>query len=239
MSSVLVASTLAGFVMDDIHTWGAWLGNAEAMIADPGNTVDFFAALETDARGIAPFRPLLDRMDEFVRGPVERGRDFWTFSLDDGRTEVTTANRLRHIVCGQNLCIDAACSGGYDWLLFMAADCQPPADTIPKLLELDHPLVGGEVTTYCIPSAGRVDRYPFPVEEKMATAAFVMIRRDLFRVQRFRWDLDEGWSDDPCYWHDAIDRGIPTYVRTDVLGSHFPDAIGSIESRGHDRTVHR
>ena len=63
-------------------------------------------------------------------GPGEQiGGEHWTFSLDDGRTEVTTANRLRHITAGQNLATDRACSSpDCTHLLFLAADLEPPAD---------------------------------------------------------------------------------------------------------------
>ena len=110
MSRVLVATTIAAFVMDDPDTWGSWMRNAEAMIADPENEVEFFAAVEVDGRGLLPFGPFLERLHAI-------GGSFWSGSLDDGRTEVTTANRLRHITAFQNLAIDAAVSGGYDWLL--------------------------------------------------------------------------------------------------------------------------
>jgi hypothetical protein len=75
----------------------------------------------------------------------------------------------------------------------------------------------------------------------MATAAFVMLRRDLFRRLRWRWDLDMGDSDDPCLWKDARDLyGVPTYVRKDVVGRHHPECIPAIELRGHaDMTVYR
>jgi hypothetical protein len=47
-------------------------------------------------------------------------------------------------------------------------------------------------------------------------------------------------SDDPAYHHDALKYlGIPTHVRMDSIAKHFPEAIGSIESRGHDMTVVR
>lgn len=218
--------------MDDPDVWGAWLRTAEELRDSHPDGVTFFAAIEVDARGIAPFTALTARLDDL-------GGEWWTYSLDDGRTAVSTGNRLRHITTGQNLATDYAQTVGASHMLFMAADCEPPADTLPKLLEVKHPLVGGHVSTYCL-TGPAVDGFPFPVEEHMATAAFVLIARDVFRRLRWRWDADTGMSDDPCLHHDALTLlGIPTYVRHDVVGRHYPDCIPGIEHRGYDLHVER
>lgn len=242
---IVVATTVAAFAMDNPDTWGAWLATGEGLQEHSPVETHFFVAIEVDARGIEPFEPLLARLNEL-------GGSYWTYSLDDGRTEVTTANRLRHITMGQNLCSDFATSPGFDWMLFLAADLRPPADAIPKLLALEHPLVGGEVPTYCLAGPTvmhHVDvakpaqpRYPkeWDVQEHMATAAFVMAHRDVYTRLRWRWDAVAGMSDDPAYHHDAKTLlGIDTYVRHDCIGRHFPDAIGPVETRGHDMSVHR
>lgn len=268
---ITVATTLTTFAMASEDTWGSWLINAEAIQASHPDGVSYFCAIETDARGLEPFGPLIDRMREV-------GGSQWTFHLDDGRQSVTTANRLRHITVGQNLCTDAALSAGATHLLFLAADLEPPPDCLPKLLEVDHPLVGGHVPTYCLdgPTVGHwYDRFPeageswgtgeaelpavrehgmarfggdvavpadADVRVHMATAAFVLIRRDLLRYVRWRWDLDAGMSDDPCLHHDARTfHGVETLVRHDVIGRHHPEAIGAIETRfpGVDMGVYR
>lgn len=229
---IVVGTTLAAFVMDQPDTWGAWLRNAEALEASH-DEVRYFAALQVDARGIDPFLPLLERLGEV-------GGEHWTYSLDDGRTEVTTANRLRHITMGQNLVTDYCASNPEcSHLLFLAADLEPDPDTIPKLLEMNWPIVGGHTPTYCL-SGPRLDhRYAFHVEEHMATAAYVMIARELFRFLRWRHDVDAGMTDDPCLHADALRLGWPTHVRHDCIGRHFPEAIGPVESRGHDMAVIR
>jgi hypothetical protein len=255
---IVVASTLAAFAMDDPDIWGSWLINAEQIQASHPD-VRYFAAIETDARGLEPFVPLLERMAE-IDGCQ------WEFSLDDGRTEVTTANRLRHITLGQNLATDYALSHpDCTHLLFLAADLEPPADTLTKLLEIDHPIVGGHVPTYCLDGPKVESTYtnardgntvgfdtdlPVPatlwpppdadVRVHMASAAFILIRRDLLRFVRWRWDLDAGMSDDPCLHYDAKTfHGIETLVRHDCVGQHHPESIPSIEQRGYDLTVHR
>jgi hypothetical protein len=229
---IVVATTLAAFVMDNQDTWKAWTYTAEQLKADHPDGVQFFAAIEVDGRGLAPFQPLLDRLAEI-------GGEYWAYMLDDGRTEVTTANRLRHLTMGQNLASDYAQAADASHMLFMAADCMPPSDAISKLLEVNHPFVGGEVTTYCLHGPD-VAGYDFPVEAHMPTAAFVLIARNLFKVIKWRWDSEAGMSDDPAYYHDALTyHGVQALVRKDCVGKHYPESIGPIESRGHDMTVHR
>lgn len=250
---IVVGTTLTHFAMADPDTWSSWLKHAErqkAMAADLGHELRHFAAIQVDARGLAPFEPLTEALEVL-------GGDFFTYSLDDGRTEVTMTNRWRHIVCGQNLVVDycqsiAECSH----LLFLAADCAAPSDIVPRMLEMDHPLVAPYITTYGLRGPvvtdrrsdpdwpgremGDTPRYPFHVEDAMASAACLFIARDVFRRIRFRWDLDTGMSDDPAFHHDAKTLlGIPTYVRHDVLARHYPEAVGSYEDRGFDTTVVR
>lgn len=248
--SILVATTLAAYVMDQPDTWGAWLRHAEAYRADVApRRVDFFAAIEVDARGVEPFRPLLDRLTEL--GLRTGGSaTWWTFALDDGRTEVTTGNRLRHITVGQNLANDRACSGDYGHMLFAAADCAPPPDALGKLLQVwdvvdDAHVVGAYCSTYCLPfqpvPAGAVPLGTFVDADTLCfSAAAVMLDRDAFRRLRWRWDADAGMSDDPCLQHDAwYNHGWPTYVRLDVEARHYPESVPAIERRGHDMRVVR
>lgn len=229
---IVVGTTLAAFAMSHKDTWSSWLRNADEIKASHPEGVHYFAAIQIDGRGIEIFRPLINELER-LQG------SYFTYSLDDGRTEVTTKNRLRHITTGQNIVSEFATAADASHLLFLAADLAPAPDTLPKLLELNHPLVGGEVTTYCL-SGPKVESYPFPVEEHMATAAYILIARQVFKRLRWRWDKEENLSDDPAYHHDAQTLlGIPTYVRKDCIGKHYPEAIGAIETRGYDLTVVR
>ncbi len=236
--SVVVGTTIPAYVLDQEDTWAAWLYNAEAMVEAHPET-SFFAALEVDSRGLEPFRPLLDRFDD-LRSAGVRIESF-TFLIDDGATEITTGNRLRRITMGQNLVSDYCRSWDVDWLLFMAADCCPPADAIPEMLKLNHPLVGGHVSTYGLdgPIVSKyIPEYGDLIREHMATAAFVLLARSVFNAICWRWDRDAGMSDDPCLHHDANTLlGIPTYVHHGVVGQHYPECIGPIEGRGHDRAL--
>lgn len=236
---VVVGTTCPAYVMDQPDTWGAWLRNAEAMAQDHPN-IEFFAALEVDGRGLEPFRPLLDLFDDLSTKGVRCSN--FVFMLDDGAVEITTANRLRRITMGQNLVNDYCRSVGADWLLFMAADCAPPGDALSKMLALNHPLVGGHVSTYCLdgPIVSKyIGEYRDEIREHMATAAFVLLSRSVFNRIGWRWDRDTGESDDPCLHRDAREfLSVPTYVHHGVIGRHYPEAIPAIEHRGHDRTLY-
>lgn len=318
--TIVVATTLHAFATDQQDSSEAWLYNADEIAASHPE-VRFFAALETDARGIEPFEPLLDRMASIGRAAWVPGTeptttaDYWTFQFDDHADKISSygdghpmdpgrGGRLRRITTGQNFANIFADSVGASHLLFCAADCAPPPDVLPKLLELDHPICGPEIPTYCLTGpepityripdvdeavtvAGRRGRvalapgqtevrgvehlrdgqltitwddgggfsqvplpdvdgaprplYPdFPVQEHMASAACILLGRDVFTKLRWRTDGDAGLTDDPALHHDALHLlGYPTYVRKDCVAKHYPEAIGAIETRGHDMTVRR
>jgi hypothetical protein len=219
--------------MDQPDSYEAWLRTQDEIRQQTPTEVRYFAALEYDGRGPGIFDPILPKLDEF-----------WKFRFDDGVTEIKTSNRLRRITMGQNLCSDYAVDSGATHMLFMAADCEPPGDAIVKLLEVDWPIVGGEVTTYCL-SGPWVTHHPasklafdFPVQSHMATAAFVMLNRDLLKRLHWRYDTELGMSDDPCLQYDAEHLGYQTLVRKDCIGQHYPDAIPAIEERGHDMRLY-
>lgn len=216
--------------MNDPGSYASWLNSLEAMRED-GHDVTPFAAIEIDARGLDPFRPLI-RMIRALGG------DYWTYMLDDRRTEVNGANRLRHLTMGQNLVSEYATSAGASHLLFCAADCQPPRE-IDKLLEMNQPYVGPEITTYCLVGQ-EAPEFPYPVHRQMISVACVLIERSVFKRLRWRNDPDLNMTDDPSYAYDAKELlGIDALCRKDVFAKHYPECIGPIEARGHDRKVHR
>lgn len=226
---IVVGTTLAAFVMDQEDTWASWMRNAEQIKASHLPGIKYFAAIQVDARGLEPFQPFLARLAAI-------GGEYWTYSLDDGRTEVTTNNRLRHITMGQNLVTDYSVAARATHLLFMAADCMPPDDCLPKLLEMGHKFVAPFITTYGLLGPD-VDGYGYRVMDAMPSAACMLIERSVFKRLRWRWDYEDG-SDDPCYWLDARELlGVRAHVRKDLLAKHYPEAIGAIETRGHDMRV--
>lgn len=229
--TIVIATTTCAPYLDVPNRWRSWLANANAIKESVAldHEVRYLAALETDGRGKEPFGAFLAALDEV-------GGDHVWFSLDDGRTKITTDNRLRHITLGQNI-VSGLCSDdpGVEWLLFVAADTALPPDVLPKMLEMDHPLVAPLVTTYgAICRGPAVEGYPaaWKVQDAMASAAAVMIHRDVFKRLRWRCDYERGMTDDPSYRADADELlGIPTYVRGDCEATHWPLTIGSIESR--------
>ncbi|WP_213451575.1 hypothetical protein [Rhizomonospora bruguierae] len=229
---IVVGATMTGFATGRPETCLSWLRTAEALADSHPDGVRFFAALELDGRGRPPFEPVFNRLHRL-------GGEWWTFTLDDGRTEVTSGNRYSHICAGRNLITDYALSAGASHILHLDADMCPPPDALPKLLTLDHPLVGGEVPTYNLRGPA-VAQYPFRVESHMNTAGFLLVERSVFRRLRWRWDMDAGMSDDPCYHADARELlGVETYVRKDVIGRHWPENIPPLEGRGYDLRVVR
>lgn len=248
--SVLICTTLTTFGMDSYDTWGRWTDNADAISADSPTPVSYFAAIETDHRGQKPFWPLTNHLRN-----MEQPADWWFFDLDDRRTQVESANRLRHIVTGMNLCAQYAIEEGHEWMLFMGVDCAPPPDAVSALLEMDHWYCGLEVPTFCLKGkvprytswvAGRgtqtEDVYPFPVEVHPVGGACLMLNRDIFSRVRFRTDPQRGLSDDYALAAD-IDHlfHLSGYTRKDVQCEHYPEHVSPIETRfpGRDMTIHR
>jgi hypothetical protein len=205
--------------------------NAEQVRENSPEPVEYFAAIQLDGRGMEPFTPLLDRLESI-------GGEYWTYMFDDGRTNVTMTNRLRHLTLGQNICTEYSVATRASHMLFMAADCMPPDDVMPRMLEMNHPLCAPFIRTYNLVGPDVPD-YPFPVMDAMASAACIFISSDVFRRLRWRSDYEHG-SDDPCYRRDAKELlGIPTHVRKDVFAKHFPESIGSYEARGFNTEVVR
>jgi hypothetical protein len=245
--SILIGSTIPPYKTSPGDGATRWLSNGEKLRYEAAGIdvgVDFFAALETDARGIEPFADLLDILAGLAG-------DYWSFSLDTRADEITGNERLIRICTGRNLIREYAMRHGYEWVLYLDSDMRAPDDALPKLLELDYPVVGAEVPVYCQSGAPvkawptLTDRYAFtseggpPVREKcdVDTAGLLLVHRSVFSKVAWRYDGDAGMTDDPAYFHDAELNGWPLLVRTDVVGEHEP--LTSLEHRGHDLSVHR
>jgi len=220
----------------------AWLDNAEDMIADAkgaGHELDFFAALEVDGRGLTPYKQLQHRLILDLDG------NFWTFSLDDEAEIVESSNRLVRICMGRNLVTEYAMAQGASHILFLDTDTRVPGDSISKLLEVDHPVVGGNVGAYCMSGPVVLDdrgraKHKFRVEEHWNTAGFLLVRREVFKVLRWRWSIDDGMTDDPAYQGDQQVWGFgQTWVRKDVQGEHVEPLVPVEERDEEARRIHR
>jgi hypothetical protein len=222
-----------------------------------GHDVRYFAALETDARGLDPYRVTMRAFAELAELGIPA--DYWTFSLDTGEAEVTTTDRLVRICTGRNLVIEAALrDADVTHILFVDSDLELPGDALSKLLEMDWPIVGGDVPHYGLhgpavahPADSSASRdtvrsmtgrkwafgwWEFPVQEHWNTAGFLLVERHV--VRRCRWGTDHHHggelSDDPWFAERVKQEfGYPTFVRKDVQGHH--PLLVPVEQRTADR----
>lgn len=263
---IVVGCTLASYRMSgDPRNWMSWLANAEAVMESHADGVTYFAALETDARGLEPFYPLIARL-------AAVGGTYWTFSLDDKVDVITTGTRLRRICMGHNLVGTFAVEeAAASHVLFLASDTQARDDVLPRLLELDVAAAACHITTYGLGvdeprirarngwhtptcSARKMSLYlgvgnyvqetpgmcdcgadQWDVRVHMETCACMLLRRDVVRRIKWRFDPDAGTSDDPSMHDDLRDfLHENVYSRHDVLATHYPEAIPPIEIRHSD-----
>lgn len=232
MTKVVIGGTLTTYaVLDPNRPWlhDAWLRNAEAIKTSVDFPVEYHTSIQVDRRGLDPFEPLLRRLAE-VNGT------YWVYSLDDGRTAVTGENRGRHLCAGLNLTGEYATSVGATHWLRLEADTEAPPDVLPRLLEVNNGLAAAACSTYFTYDHPdhwtRLPNYGFPVVSGVMTAACLLIERDVFKRLKWRWDVEQGMTDDPCYTRDAMDLlGVPTLTRLDCVASHWPPAISPIDTR--------
>ncbi len=216
---IVVGATLCKFAMSIKNLWSYWLDNMEEI--RKSHDIKIFCAIQIDKDGILPFKELIDKLSSL-------GGEYWTYSLDDKRKIVTSGNRYRHICAGRNLITDYAVTHRATHILFLDADSKPPTDVIPKLLEVDHPIVGGFLTTYCI-TGPLIDSYKFPVMDCGGSAGCFLVAHKIFTIVRWRWDW--GKTDDPCYIEDAERLGYKIRIRKDCYIEHFPINISPLELR--------
>lgn len=250
---ILIASTIAPWKQGQGTI--AWLANAEAMVEHYGkdHEIEFFLGREVDGRGGKPYFLLSERIARLR----ERGFTFtiWNFVIDDGAKEFESGNRLFRICTGRNAAHEFAMVNGFDAILFLDTDILPDADCIPKLLEIEHPIVGGNVGAYCMTGPEvppghyglRVEPEDFfgtvpegaEVQQHWNTAGFLLVRRKVFTNLAWHYNLDTGCTDDPTFQGDAVKLGFgQTWVRHDVNGSHVEPLV-PVEARDADRTYYR
>jgi hypothetical protein len=238
MSSLVVGTTVPTFKAvagEDTQ----WLESAERLVENARScgfsTVHFFAAIEHDGRQLKPFARLLARM-KAVGGIDGATATYWTFSICDHSLTIDDHNRLIRICTGRNLIHEFALrSGEVTHALFLDSDMTVPGDSVSKLKEMDYPIVGGNVPSYCM-TGERVRSYPYKVEAHWNTAGFLMANREILRRIRWRADMHPGGagcSDDPCFAADVREvLGYETHVRKDLVGVHKP--LVPLNKRGHD-----
>jgi hypothetical protein len=235
MDRVLVATTICGYKAKDDEVLD-WLDVAEEMVdisRDSTYVVEFFASIEIGQGFDDYFGPILQRLKDL-------NGTWWTFSLGDREAKISTHNRLAHICTGRNIIHEYAARVGHEHVLFLDSDTRVPADTIDRLLELQWPIVGGNVPTYCLqgPKIQLEGWDPsWDVQNHWNTAGLLMVNAELIRKLRWRSDGVAGMSDDPCFAADALALGYPTYVRHDLVGRHHRPNLPPLEQRDHDLRV--
>lgn len=243
MAKILLASTIAPHKLSEPYCL-KWLEHYEAMqksfepqidYLDP-KKLDVFIAVEIDSRGYEFYR---SQKDFDQRLSDVRATD-WCFSLDTGEKEVTSGNRYIRICTGRNLAIEYAMVNGYSHILYADTDTELTDDCLPKLLEVDRPLVFGHVPTYCL-NGPKMPELPGDCRQHWSSAGFALVRRDAFRHVRWGWDLDGGNTDDPTFARDvelmgkALGEDWRPVTRHDVVGRHWPESILPLEQRDVDR----
>lgn len=248
---IVVGTTCAPFKASGPFADGMtrWLSNSMILLENAaafGEDLIFFAALETDARGLDPYQELLAEMEPLPSV-------VWWFSMDDNEKNWATNLRTLRVTTGRNMVVEYAMRNRASHILFLDTDVRPDADTIRKLMMVDWPIVGGDVPAYCLSGTPVLMKrrweghhrwketlhpYGFQVEEHWNTAGYLLIRTLVFEFVRWGWSPIGGLSDDPWFARAVENAGFgPTLVRKDCIGDHEP--LGSLESRGEDLVIRK
>jgi hypothetical protein len=225
----------------------SWLRNA-VEVKEMFPRAQFFAALETDAKGLEPYQELLELLKE-VNGT------WWTYSLNDNESKVTSYNRWIRIEMGRNLVREYAQRGrlmsGNHWgeetpqedavnfeaIFYIDSDMVLEADHISKLMEVDHPMVGLNVPAYCL--TGKVINEEPLIEEHWNTAGSLWVNSPAYYELVWQHNSYMNLSDDPATqyamerlkMHESEDTWGQTWVRKDVSVEHEVPSLVSIEDR--------
>lgn len=231
----------------------AWLEQSESILSKFPN-VKFFAALELDQRGIEPFSKVIDLLKS-ING------DYWTYSINDMESTVTSENRWIRIETGRNLIREFAqrvrkTSGhhwgedctelnygvvNYDAILYVDSDTILTSEIVEKMLEIDHPLVGVDVPVYGL--GGKAVNVNPRIEEHWTTAGMLLVNSPAFYDLPWYHNSYLNLSDDPTFQSMAerLKKRIGpevfeetygmTWVRKDVKAEHRGRLV-PVEQRG-------
>lgn len=234
---IVLATTCAPHKLDE-GFYLKWLEHFEAMQESIEDDLVVFIALEIDRRGIDVYAPMRPRLDEAQATIWTFGIDTQPYSLEP--FEVNSGNRLVRICTGRNLAAEYAMTIKASHILYLDTDTEPVPDCLPKLLEVDRPLVYGHVPTYNL-DGPVAHGLPGDCRQHWSSAGFSLVRRDAFRHVHWGWDVDDGKTDDPAFAR-AVEligkaQGLDwsPITRHDVEGKHWPPSIVPLEDRDVDR----
>lgn len=185
------------------------------------------AEIEVDARGIEPFASMIATLKSYAGS-------YSLFSYDNG-DERFDRKRITRITTGRNLIAQFALEEHFTHVLYLDSDLSPDVRSIPKLLELNADLAGGDVPSYCL-SGEKIGGYGFDVERHWNTAGYLLVRAEVLRY--VRWGSDHDLTDDPFFARACARAGFAeTLVRKDCIGDHKP--LAPVQERGHDLAYRR
>lgn len=204
----VIATPLVGWKCDAKEHLNWMSDRAEIMRRFPN--AKWFSALELDNRGIEPFNEVIDALKE-VNG------DYWTYSINDMNTQVTSGNRWIRIETGRNLIREFAqrvrVTSGHHWgedctelnhgvinyqaILYVDSDISMDANIIEKMLEVDRPLVGADVPSYAL--SGPVVCEEPRIEEHWTTAGALLVNAPAFYDLPWSHNSYLNLSDDPTF----------------------------------------
>lgn len=236
-----------------------WLANHKEIMNRFPN-VKWFTALELDARGIEPFSEVINCLKE-VNG------DYWTYSINDMQPKVTSSNRWIRIETGRNLIREFAqrvrITSGHHWgedctelnygvvnytaILYVDSDIELTADVVEKMLEIDRPIVGVDVPSYCL--TGKTINESPRVEEHWTTAGCMLVNAPAFYDLPWYHNAYLNLSDDPTFQSMAERllrrEGISnldttygmTWVRKDIQALHKGRMVPVEDRKIEDRSI--
>lgn len=245
----VVGTPLVGWKCDRKEDM-TWLENRNSIIEVFPNT-SFFAALELDHRGLEPFSRVIQALEEV-------GGAYWTYTINDYQSEVTSSNRWIRIETGRNLVREFAqrkrlMSGhhwgeetpqhgivNYDAVLYVDSDTTLDANIIEKMFEVDRPLVGVNVPAYGL--NGKVVNDNPRIEEHWTTAGMLLVNAPAYYDLPWYHNGYLNLSDDPTFQsmaerlkrREGVNNLEETYgmtwVRKDVKSDHKGQLVG-VEQR--------
>lgn len=218
----------------------AWIYHGAQIKERFPNTV-FFAALELDHRGLDPFQNVINRLESV-------GGTYWTFTINDHESTVTSGNRWIRIETARNLIREFAQrkrvmaepywgndSGNnvvnFDAVLYVDSDIDLTPNIVEKLFEVDRPLVGVNVPEYAL--GGHVVSENPRIEEHWTTAGMLLVNAPAYYDLPWSHNAYMNLSDDPTFQNHArritpFSGGEPygmTWVRKDINAHHVGQLV--------------
>lgn len=236
-----------------------WIANRHEITQKFPN-VKWFSAFELDRRGIEPFGDVIEALRE-VNG------DYWTYSINDMQSTVTSSNRWIRIETGRNLIREFAqrhrITSGHHWgedcteenigvvnyqaILYIDSDIHLDAEIVEKMLAVDRPLVGVNVPQYGL--TGKVISTDPPIEEHWTTAGALLVNSPAFYDLPWYHNSYLNLSDDPTFQsmaerllrREGVENLDSTYgmtwVRKDVNANHKGVLIPVEQRNINDRSI--